>query len=544
MTTILIRGGTVLDGTGASATEADVLIDQDRIAGLLGPADGPASADQLIDASGCIVAPGFIDMHSHADWVLPRADHDALLRVLLEQGVTTVVGGNCGFSPGPVRPSRLDLLDESLAAMLAGGRLDYDWSSMDGFLGRVEKNDPVVNLAELVGHSSVRFATSDTRRGPMPSDELKRCLDEVRRSFDEGACGLSFGLGYHPAMYSPLEELEAFCRVAAEAARPVTVHLKALSAISPTYPVTTLQAHNLRALSEMLKVARNTGVKLQLSHFIFVGRRSWPTAARAVQMVEQARRDGLDVMIDAFPYTCGNTTINVPLPYWFLAMLPRGYHSRWARTRLRAELELGFRLVGFGYEDFQVMDTALEGREDLDGLTIAEIAVRSNASPFDVLLDLSQRSAGQTLMLFHKYSGAPGREEILDAVLSNPLCLFETDALVTSKGYPNPAAIGTFPRILGEFVRNRKLFGIEDAIRRMTSASAERFGLRDRGVLARGKAADVVIFDPEEVADTPPAASRPAERPKGIRHVFVNGRHVVRDSCFSIGGRAGRVLRG
>jgi N-acyl-D-amino-acid deacylase len=248
-------------------------------------------------------------------------------------------------------------------------------------------------------------------------------------------------------------------------------------------------------------------------------------------------------MIDAFPYTCGNTTINVPLPYWFLAMLPRGYHSRWARTRLRAELELGFRLVGFGYQDFQVMDAAIEGQEDLDGLTIAEIAARSDASPFDVLLDLSERSAGQTLMLFHKYSGTLGNEEVLDTVLSNPLCLFETDALVTSKGYPNPAAIGTFPRILGEFVRNRKRFGIEDAIQRMTSASAERFGLRDRGVLASGKAADVVIFDPEEVADTPPAAGQPAEKPKGIRHVFVNGRHVVRDSCFATGNRAGRVLR-
>jgi N-acyl-D-amino-acid deacylase len=543
MTTILIRGGRVLDGKGAEALEADVLIEEDRIAGLLGPGDGPASADQRIDASGCIVAPGFIDMHSHADWLLPRVDHDALLRVLLEQGVTTVVGGNCGFSPAPVRPSRLDLLDESLAATLAGGRLDYDWSSMQGFLERVEKSQPVVNLAELVGHSSVRFATSDTRRGPLPSHELTRCLDELRRSFDAGACGLSFGLGYHPGMYSPLEELEAFCRVAAEAARPVTVHLKAFSAISPTYPVTTLEAHNLRALSEMLTVARDTGVKLQLSHFIFVGRRSCPTAARAVQRVEQARRDGLDVMIDAFPYTCGNTTINVTLPYWFLARLPGGYRSRWARTRLRAELELGFRLVGFGYQDFQVMDAAVEGQEDLDGLTIAEIAGRSNVSPFDVLLDLSERSAGQTLMLFHKYSGVPGKEEVLDTVLSNPLCLFETDARLTNKGYPNPAATGTFPRILGEFVRNRRLFGIEDAIQRMTSASAERFGLRDRGVLASGKAADLVIFDPDEVADTPPAAGLPAGKPKGIRHVFVNGRHVVKDSRCTTAVRAGRVLR-
>jgi N-acyl-D-amino-acid deacylase len=543
MTTTLIRGGRVLDGTGAAPIEADLLIEHDRIAGLLGPGDAAPAVEQLIEAAGCMVAPGFIDMHSHADWMLPWADHDELLRVLLEQGITTVVGGNCGFSTAPVRLSRRDLLEESLVAMLAAGRLDYDWSSMEGFFERVETTGPVLNLAELVGHGSVRFSASDTRRGPMPSDELTRCLDEVGRSFDAGACGLSFGLGYHPGMYSPQDELEAFCRVAARADRPVTVHLKALSAVSPTYPVTTLQAHNLRALREMLTVARNTGVKLQLSHFIFVGRRSWPTAARALDMVERARRDGLDVMIDAFPYTCGNTTINVPLPYWFLARLPGAYHSRWARTRVRAELELGFRLVGFGYEDFQVMDAAVEGREELDGLTIAEIARRSHASSFDVLLDLSERSAGRTLMLFHRYSGTAGREEILDSVLSNPLCLFETDALVTSKGYPNPAAIGTFPRILGEFVRNRKLFRIEDAIQRMTSASAERFGLRDRGVLASGKAADVVVFDPEEVGDVPPTAGRPAAKPRGIRHVFVNGRHVVRNSRFEPGIRAGRVLR-
>jgi N-acyl-D-amino-acid deacylase len=543
MATVLIKGGRVLDGTGAEAFEGDVLLEGDRIAGLLTRGEDTPSVDQVLDASGCMVSPGFIDMHSHADWTLALANHDQLMKINLEQGVTSVVAGNCGFSPAPVAPGGPGSAEGSLVAMLVEEPLDFSWRTMGEFLDQVEKNGPVVNMAELVGHASLRAAASAPARGAMPSDELERCLEEARRCLDEGACGLSFGLGYDPGMYSPLEELAAFSRVAAEAGKPVTVHLKALSAISPTYPLTYLKPHNLRALREMLDIARETGVTLQISHFIFVGRRSWGTAGRALEMVEQARSEGVDVMIDAFPYTCGNTTINAPLPYWFLAMGPRGYRSRAARARVRLELEIGFRLVGFVYDDFQVMDSAIEGAEDLNGSTIAEIARRRRARPFDTLLELSERSAGETLMLFHSYSGAPGHEGALEAVLADRHCLFETDALVRRRGHPNPAAAGTFPRILGEFARERRLFPIEDAVRRMTSASAERFGIRDRGILAKGKAADVVVFDPERIADAPAEEGRPAGRPIGVTHVFLNGRQVVRDSAFVEGSRAGRVLR-
>jgi N-acyl-D-amino-acid deacylase len=542
MTTLLIKGGMVVDGTGAAAREADVLVEDDRIAALVAKGEGTPSADQVFDASGCMVSPGFIDMHSHADWALPVPDHEEL-KVTLEQGVTTVVAGNCGFSPAPVARGGPGPAEGSLMELLLDQPLGFTWHTMGEFLGQLEENGLLVNMAELVGHASLRAAASARARGAMPPQELERCLEEARRSLDEGACGLSFGLGYDPGMYSPLEEIEAFCRVAADAGKPATVHLKALSAISPTYRITYLKPHNLRALREMLDIARKTGVTLQVSHFIFVGRRSWRTAGRALEMVEQARRQGVDVMIDAFPFTCGNTTINAPLSYWFLAMGPGGYRSRLARARLWLELEIGFRLVGFVYEDFQVMDVAIDGEEELNGLTIAEIARRRRTSPFDTLLELSEKSKGQTLMLFHSYSGAPGREEALEAVLADDHCLFETDALVRRRGHPNPAATGTFPRVLGEFARERRLFPVEDAIRRMTSASAERFGLRDRGVLAKGMAADLVIFDPERIADSEATAGGPAGRPVGIVHVFLNGRQVVRDSAYVGGSRAGRVLR-
>lgn len=542
MGTTLLRGGRVIDGTGDAGFDGHVLVEDDRIKAVLREGEELPAADTVIDAAGCVVSPGFIDMHSHADWLLPLAEHPGLLRPLIEQGVTTLVTGNCGFSPAPFSEGARRMM-RALPAILSDRPFDFTWKSMAEFLDHLEEVGPALNTAQVVGHATVRYAAADTLRGVLRPDELERCLDQVRRALDEGACGLSFGLGYDPGMYSPLAELSAFCSAAAEAGKPVTVHLKALSVISPCYPYTSLRPHNVRALEEMLAIAQETGARLQLSHFIFVGRRSWRTAETCIRMVEEARRRGVDVMVDAFPYTCGNTTINVSLPYWFLARLPRGYKSRRARMRLRAELGLGFRLLGYLYKDFQVMNAGVAGWEELNGLTLPEVARRWKTSPFNAMLRLSEASRGGALMLYHTYSGEPGNEAPIESVLSHDLCLFETDAILRSTGYPNPAGTGAFPKILGDYVRERGLFRRENAVRRMTSASADRFGLKDRGVLVPGKAADIVVFDPETIADTPPVGSQPAGKPKGIRHVFINGKQVLKNGSYLEGVRPGRVLR-
>ena len=541
--TVLIRNGSIIDGTGTPAVKGHVLIVGDVIGAVFKENEVPPAIDTVIDAPDCIIAPGFIDMHSHADWLMPSDEHPSLVQCLLEQGITTVVGGNCGFSPAPITDESIPFLRESSLQSIMTLPLDYEWRSMAEFLDRLSSIEPALNIAQLVGHSTVRFALSDTVRGTMKPDALNRCLDAVRRSFDEGARGLSFGLGYDQGMYSPLDEIEAFCSVAADAGKTVTVHLKALSKISPTYPLTYLKPHNVRALKEMIDIARTTGCRLQLSHFIFVGRKSWPTADTCLRMVDNARRDGVDVMIDAFPYTCGNTTINVVLPYWFLAMRGDGYRSRWARLRLRAELELGFRLVGFRYHDFQVMDAAVEGWEYLNGLRISEIARKWGKTSFDTLLTMSEVSSGATLILFHTYSGEPGNEGPLESVLTHESCLFETDAILRKSAYPNPTGLGTFPRILGFYARDRKMMTMENAVSRMTSKSAQRFGLTDRGIIEPGKAADIVVFDPETVSDTPPIGSRPAGRPEGIQQVFINGAQVIKNGEYIDGARKGRVLR-
>jgi len=542
MGTILLKSATIVDGSGEKAYTGHLFIRDDKIESIIQNEGDLPKADMVISAEGNVVSPGFIDMHSHCDWNLPSDNHPEILKCLPEQGVTTIVGGNCGVSPAPVKPENTRLLN-NFTAMLLDEPLDYKWKSMADFFKTMEETKPVVNMAQLVGHASIRYAASEKERGALQQHELQACLDLTERSLAEGACGLSFGLGYDPGMYSPVEELEAFCRIAAKANKTVTVHLKALSRISPCYPVTYLKPHNLRALNEMIAVAKATGVSLQLSHFIFVGRKSWFTCSEALDIVELARNEGVDVMIDAFPYTCGNTTIVVPFPYWFLKMLPGGYESKLALARLRLELELGFRLVGFLYKDFQVMDAGVVGWEDLNGLTMDEIARKWNTSPFNAMLKLSRESNSSALMLFHTYSGEPGFEKPLESVLAHDLCLYETDAIIKKTGHPNPAGVGTFPKILGQYARDKKLLSLETAINRMTHASASRFGLKRRGLIKPGMAADIVVFDPATISDSPPTGAKPAGKPKGIRHVFINGVHAVKNGNYVPGAAAGKIIR-
>ncbi len=539
----LLTNARIVDGTGAPSVHGHVLLRGERIADVIRRGDEPLpEADEVLDLTGRCVAPGFIDMHSHTDWQLPGSGHEELLYHLLQQGVTTVVGGNCGISPAPVNPRTVQRL-ERLASIAMAGPLTYGWRGFGELLDHLESVGPAVNIAELVGHAAVRYSEAETVRGTMSGYEIQRCEEALRRAFDEGACGLSFGLGYDPGMYSPLEELEAFAAVAAGAGKPITVHIKALARLSPCYPPTTMQAHNVLALQETLELARRTGAKLQVSHLLFGGRRSWSTAQRCLDLLDQARGQGLDVAVDAYPYTCGNTTIDVALPSWFLAKLPGAYHSRLARLALRAELKLGFALLGYGYDDFQVMDVAVPGWEWADGLSVSAIARRWGCSGLDAMLRISEKSRGGALVLYHCFSGEPGNEAALESVLSHPSCLFETDAVHRRKGFPNPAGQGAFPRVLGEYSRRRGLFSLEDAVHRMTAASADRFGLSDRGRIQAGLAADLVVFDAELVDDARSLGAALDSPPRGIEHVFLNGAQVVRDGRYLEGKRAGRVLR-
>ena len=536
----------IVDGTGAEPFRGDVLVDGDRIVAVIA-AEGQTAAPeihagQVIDATGLALAPGFIDIHSHSDWILPQRDHGAILRPLIEQGVTTIVTGNCGFSPAPILPGRTDRLDES-SDMLRDRPLAWDWSGVDGFLGSLESRGLAINVAHLAGHGSIRLSVMENPLGQPSAAERDAMRALVREALEQGAVGLSTGLGYAPGMFASLDELADLAKVVAEHGRLFTSHLKAYSWISPFYPVNPFRwtDHNLRAVRDILSVAERSGVRLQISHLIFVGPRTWRTAEAVIGEIEGARDRGMDVGFDCFPYTGGNTTIRVIYPAWAQDDLVGKLSRTTVRARLRIEWRLLQWLLGIGFEHVQLLWAACDDYARFDGMRFSQIAEALGTDPYTAYFRVTVASDARARVMLHTYSGDARNEEPLRRVMAHPLNVFETDTILVSRGAHNPASFGTFPRVLGRYVREEKLMTVQEAVRKMTGAPAERLGLRDRGHVREGQAADLVVFDPATVgcdADF----DRPDAPPRGIEAVIMNGKPVVSRGRFN-GASAGRVLR-
>ncbi len=304
---LILEHGTVLDGTGRDGFPASVAIADGRIAAVGVLYD--ASTARRIDCTGQVIAPGFIDMHSHSDWVIPQPDHAEVLAPLLEQGITTVVGGNCGCSPAPYLPGNQALLP-LVGRMLHDHDLDYGWSGMGSFLAALERRGLALNVAQLVGHGTVRAAVKGAEPGPATPGEVAAMADLVRGALDEGAIGLSTGLGYAPGVFAGLDELLGVTAPLQERGGVYTSHARSYIALdhraAPDQPPT-----NLLAIDETAAVWRAHGVKVQHSHLIFVGDRTWPTTDRALEHFDRLRDEGVDIGCDAFPYVGGNTTLVV-----------------------------------------------------------------------------------------------------------------------------------------------------------------------------------------------------------------------------------------
>jgi N-acyl-D-amino-acid deacylase len=353
---------------------------------------------------------------------------------------------------------------------------------------------------------------------------MKELLDLLEESMDEGAFGVSLGLQYEPGIFATADELKEVARLVKRKDKILTVHLKAYSSLSGAYPLRPFgRPHNLLAIEDMLELARETGVRLpdlppDLRRLPHLGHLRGSARADRAGHRRRARR-----AIRHYSYHCGTSVINVVLPEWFLSEIPEAYYSRVSLLRLRAEIALIEKLLGFGYRDIQVTDTRHPSLERYNGMFLNEIAAERKMSPFENFIDIARRSGGRARVLNHRYSSL----ENLKLLIKHPASLFMTDASPAPSGVQNPAAYGNFPRFL-QHSRDLGLLSLEECVHKMTGASAERFGLRNRGRLAEGSAADITVFDWAAVHDNNTDAETD-RKPTGIEQVFINGRRVVAD---------------
>ena len=516
---LVLRGGQVLDGTGAPPRRADVGVRGDRVAAVDDLA--AATAATTVDVTGCYVTPGFIDVHAHTDLVAFFDDDlTDVAAAGVRQGVTTEVPGNCGTSPWPVRRGAGD--DPYLQAMPESARRTF--ASLAEFRAAADERGALfANLAPLLGHGSVRSAVvGDEKRGATPV-EVEQMQRVVERAMDDGAFGLSSGLIYAPGMYADVDELAALAAVAGRRGRPYTSHMRD-------------EGDRVdRALEEALEVGRRSGAPVQVSHHKVTGRRNWGRSAQTLATIEAARAGGQDVLIDVYPYTAGSTFLGALLPPW---ALDGGFDTALAvlrdeagRDRLRVE----YADEASSWQNFPALvgwsSIVLSGTGERAGLSIAEVARGTGRDEVDVFADVLLEDPG-TMCLVHAME--PGE---VDTIGRQPFAVVGSDG-VPLPGHQHPRLAGTFARVLARTAHDPGL--LADQVHRATALPAQRFGLTGRGTVSVGALADLAVVDPQRVSDRS-TYEAPMLPPDGIPHVVVAGRQVVRDGALT-GARPGRVL--
>lgn len=514
----LFNNGIIMDGSGKPSCLGHVIIEDDLIkkvgAGVYsGEFDG-----SIFDCTRKVVAPGLIDAHSHNDWFVARENSELYFQSFAEQGITTQITGNCGFSPfGFERNTpHFDLIGGGLFEI---GKAEGDFSS---FMSWQESRSGVapLNLVPLLGHGTVRIGLSGFENRPLSTTELQLQNAKIEEAFDQGVYGLSFGLMYEPGRYATPTELVEAAKIVAKRDGILTVHSKAQSAASTSYqPPFGGEAHNLRALREMIELTRKTGVKMHYSHHIFVGEATWKTVDESLKMIDQARAEGLDFSYDLYSMPFGVSVISVILPNWYLSMPKEKRSSKITKLRLALELSVTKKILGFGFEDIMIA-WAGEQAKDICGKRVSELAKEWKISELDAYIRVVELSEGKGRVNMYRYYN----DEIIAKLVKHEPSLLMTDAWIEEFGVQNAAAYTCFPRFL-ELSREQKTISMEQTIRKMTGATADRFLLSSRGYLREGYAADITVFDPNTIA----AKEHLAIRPEGINYVFVNGVPVVLD---------------
>ncbi|MCS7026448.1 MAG: D-aminoacylase [Bryobacteraceae bacterium] len=496
---VLIRNARVLDGSANPWFRADIGIRQGKIAAIGNLAH--KTATRLIDAKERVAAPGFIDVHTHIEGgveKVPRGDNYLL------DGVTTVVTGNCGGSEFP----------------------------LGAWFAKLESLGLGLNVASLVGHNTVRSRVMGTANRLATPEEITQMQELVESAMKEGAVGFSTGLIYIPGTYSNSEEVVALAKAAAKHGGVYASHMRDEG------------DKILDAIEEAVRVGKETGARVQLSHFKIDNRRLWGSSDKSLALVEQYRQQGVDVVVDQYPYDRSSTNLGITLPSWALADGREAQLERLSNpeTRKRIAREMQERLKHLGHPNFAYATVAtFRPNREYEGKNVSEINVllgrpATVEAEIETILDLMRQGGAQ--MVYHSMS-----ETDVERIMRYPHTAVASDGGIREfgQGMPHPRSYGTNARVLAEYVRKRKVLTLEDAIRRMTSLPARTFGFRDRGLIREGMAADIVIFDPSKVQDKA-TFQQPHQYSDGFDWVLVNGVVAVEDGKLT-DARAGQVIR-
>ncbi|MFC1660036.1 amidohydrolase family protein [Gemmatimonadota bacterium] len=522
---LVLRGATVFDGTGAPGIEADVAVRGDRIVAV---GRIPDRGLEELDVRGRALAPGFIDIHTHADLPLlanPKAEN----RIL--QGITLEIGGQCGGSPGPW--SEEDFQATRVRYREVYG-VEIDFRDLGGFFRALERTPPSVNAACMVGQGTIRGLVVGSDDRPATDEEIARMRSLVADALAQGAVGLSSGLEYTPSGFASREELVELARALQGTGYPYASHMR------------NEDDGVLAAVEEALHVGRLAGVPVQISHLKAQGERNWWKASVILELLEEARESGIDVHYDRYPYVAYSTGLSNLFPNWAKSGGNAAFLARLEDPDVLPALEVYARekVAQLGsWNSVQITSTRTEANGWIRGRRLGDAAREKGEEPFAMAVRLLNEEGGSVGMI-----GFGMSEENTDRVLSHPLGMVCSDGSVyapagpLSGGSPHPRSYGTFPRILGHYVRDKGVMSLETAIFKMTGMPAKKLRLEDRGLIRPGGFADLVAFDPTTVEDTA-TFTDPHRYPEGIETVIVNGVITVRE-CALTGELAGRPIRG
>lgn len=509
---LLIRNGKIIDGTGSPWFYGDIAIKDGEIK-KIGKLTND-TAHEEIDANFQAVSPGFIDMHTHSDLVILD---EPLIEAKVRQGITTDLLGQDGIGAAPLPEAYISSWRKNIAGLDGTPPIEWDWTTAEDYMNKIERNKPSYNLAVLVPHGNIRMEVMGLDNRPATDEEIKQMQVVLRRSLDEGAVGLSTGLIYPPCCFAEMKELEALCEVIGEYGAPLVIHQRSEG------------DEILESMQELIDMMKRCGAHLHFSHLKNCGKDNWYKTTDVLGKINMARAEGLEVTFDQYPYTAGSTMLSAIIPPWVHDGGTEAMLKRLENPDLRDRIvtEMFTALKGWdsmskwaGWDGIIITSVNSEEKKHYVGKTIIEIGVLEGREDFaEIALDLILHEKNDVGMIDFVMN-----EESVKMILAHPAGTIGSDGLLG--GEPHPRAYGSFPRVLGKYVREEKVLPLEEMIRRMTSQPARIIGMQDRGILREGLAADIVIFDPETVIDQA-TYDMPRQFNKGIDTVIVNGQVVI-----------------